>query len=262
MTKLEKKADKLEARRKRLLEDISDGIAHLDDLEEMIAKAKERDPLTEQRQKEVKARIGRMQAEYREVTKKVARRRKIRHQVTEKYEDVLREIKANENTTPKIVDLNLQFRPLSSNTTLSKTVGHYTAGPVDRDDADCERLCRQYHAAHLANNWAGEGYHYCISRKGTIFLLRPAWAIGAHTLNHNTGSIGVMMNGTTGDKPTRAQARSLRWLLANAHTDKMPSKGRVGNELLGLRMYGHLELGPTACPGDFLGMYKSKGRHR
>ena len=40
----------------------------------------------------------------------------------------------------------------------------------------------------------GIGYHYVIRRNGDIELGRPEWMVGAHCLNHNKYSIGVVVD--------------------------------------------------------------------
>lgn len=162
---------------------------------------------------------------------------------------------------PRIVDLELVANgELVPQPRIDGVVGHYTAGPTDRDDAHAAQLFRGIDRQHKAQGWTMAGYGFGLSRNGTIFLLRPATMIGAHVLGHNTGNVGVVCNGTTGDKPTAAQAKSFRWLLHNAHTDAFPKEFRV--DLRGLRVKGHNDLGPTACPGQFKTMYVTKGARR
>ena len=109
--------------------------------------------------------------------------------------------------------------------------GHHTAGPKDRNDEHAKQLIRSYHLAHRAKGWGGIGYHYCVTRKGTILCLRPTLLKGAHVGGHNTSNVGVVFHGTTGDRPTRAQARAFRWLLLNAHTSKMPAAHRTDRKI-------------------------------
>jgi hypothetical protein len=133
---------------------------------------------------------------------------------------------------------------------------HHTAGPKDTSDAHAAQLNRSYHQAHKAKGWGGIGYHYCITRKGTILCLRPTNLKGAHVGGHNTGNVGVMFHGTTGHRPTLAQVRSFRWLLSNADTAKMPSAHRTDRPLNKphTQRRGHQDWpGHTsnACPGTF-----------
>jgi hypothetical protein len=161
---------------------------------------------------------------------------------------------------PKIIDLDLQvanlFGPLGA---YVETVGHYTGGPRDTSDSHGAALLRSYHHAHAAKGWGGIGYHYAILRSGTILLLRPTSLKGCHVALHNTGRLGIVMPGTTGDRPTPAQVASYRWLLANAHTAALPSAHRAPVRLADRRVVGHNDLNATDCPGAFKPMYTSKG---
>lgn len=109
--------------------------------------------------------------------------------------------------------------------------GHHTAGPKDTSDAHAAQLNRSYHHAHKNKGWGGIGYHYSISRRGTIFCLRPTDLKGAHVGGHNSGNVGVMFHGTTGDTPTQAQSEAFRWLLINANTWRMPKAHRSDRKL-------------------------------
>ena len=83
---------------------------------------------------------------------------------------------------PRIVNLQLKPREgaqLSPQGSLRAVTGHYTAGPLDRDDAHAELLFRGIDQYHKAKGWTMAGYSFGIARSGTLFLLRPATAIGA-----------------------------------------------------------------------------------
>lgn len=143
--------------------------------------------------------------------------------------------------------------------------GHHTAGPKDRSDRHAAQLVRQYHRDHASKGWGGVGYHYCLTRKGSIFGLRPTYLKGTHVGGHNSNNIGVMCHGTTGDRPTRAQRRALRWLLRYAHTSRVPRAHRTDRPLQRVSIYGHNDWSGhewNACPGTHKAMFKSRGRPR
>jgi len=171
-------------------------------------------------------------------------------------------VEAADGWRPKIVNLNFRPNgPLAAQPKIQWVTGHYTAGPVDRNDTECEKLLRGIDSYHkLSNGWTMIGYAFAISRKGTLYLCRPATMVGAHTLNHNTANVGVVCNGTTGDRPTAAQAKTFRWLLQNAHTSALPPAFQVN--LRGLPVKGHNDWMSTSCPGAFKTMYVSKGAQR
>jgi hypothetical protein len=159
---------------------------------------------------------------------------------------------------PRIIDLNLDFRAMSLQGSVDKVIGHYTAGPRDKDTKDAIRLCRLYHQMHLDNGWSGEAYMLCFTSDGNILLLRPAKYVGAHTLGYNTGSYGIMMHGTTGDKATEAQKKALRWWSENGDKSVMKS-GQTKIKPKNIRWYGHNDFNATSCPGSFKTTYESKG---
>lgn len=142
---------------------------------------------------------------------------------------------------------------------------HHTAGPKDRDYSHALTLVRQYHRDHTNKGWGGIGYHYCITRTGTIICLRPISLKGAHVGGHNTNNVGVMFHGTTGDRPTAAQINSFRWLLSNAHTTKMPKAHRATRPLNKpyTQRYGHNDWSghtSNACPGTFKPILRFRSR--
>lgn len=63
---------------------------------------------------------------------------------------------------------------------------HCSATPEGRD-----YTVEQIHSWHLQKGWVGIGYHYIITRDGTIYQGRPDNTIGAHCTNYNSTSIGI-----------------------------------------------------------------------
>ena len=69
----------------------------------------------------------------------------------------------------------------------------------------------------------GIGYHYVVSRDGSVETGRPEYLVGAHCLNHNAHSIGVCyeggldIRGQPADTRTSEQKASLRTLLEDLH---------------------------------------------
>lgn len=62
--------------------------------------------------------------------------------------------------------------------------------------ADAEKFSvYQCHACHLTNGWAGIGYHYYITKDGTIWAGRPDNTVGAHASGGNSDSIGICFEG-------------------------------------------------------------------
>lgn len=162
---------------------------------------------------------------------------------------------------PKIIDprfkVEAKYGPLGP---LTAVIGHHTAGPRDKTDGHAVDLWTKYHAQHKAQGWGGIGYHIGVTSAGSIVLLRPSGLKGAHTAQANTGHLGVVVHGTVGDKPTKAQLRAIRWLCRYAHTSRMPASHRAPVKLDAVRWTGHNDWNATACPGTFKPMYVSKGK--
>lgn len=51
------------------------------------------------------------------------------------------------------------------------------------------------HELHKKKGWEGIGYHYFISKDGTIYEGRPERTEGAHTIGKNKESIGICIEG-------------------------------------------------------------------
>lgn len=206
---------------------------------------------------EDRAEVDRLTQEAKSIRRNIRRRKRRLTRVREslaKSRKRLRSILAR----PRIIKLNLEFRPMAEQGSVNKVIGHYTAGPQDESTKDAIRLCKIYHQAHLDQGWSGEAYMVCFTVDGDILLLRPAKWVGAHTLGENTGSYGIMMHGTTGDQPNKSQKRALRWWAKNGHKPAMKS-GQTSVRPGDLDWYGHNDFNPTSCPGGFKDAYKSKG---
>lgn len=165
---------------------------------------------------------------------------------------------------PRIVtarSMGLKFRTAQLGRMGPETsfVGHYSAGPRAADVRAGIARAKSFHSQHLGQGWAGIGYHYLIPDDGAIICCRSTLHQGSHVLNTNRGRIGINMPGTTGDRPTKRQARALHWLLHHAHTTAMPRAHRTDRDLSRVPRFGHKDLGATACPGLFHGMYLRGG---
>lgn len=172
-------------------------------------------------------------------------------------------LEAKRPKAPPIVGLGINPRgKWGSLGTVRGVIGHYTAGPRARSRAHAIELLRSYDRAHDALWGDGLGYHLGIGPDGSILLGRPLSMTGAHTQGRNTGYIGIVIPGTVGHKPNAAEAETLRWLAANAHTTAMPASHRSPVKLANVRWYGHNDFNATQCPGGFKRVFTSKGQKR
>ena len=140
--------------------------------------------------------------------------------------------------SPPSQETYLQFAmPLSSRTSTNMIILHHI-GDTNRDFSAGE-----IHKWHLANGWAGIGYHYVIRKDGTIERGRPKNSIGAHCYGYNKTSIGINIVGDFETaEPTSAQMASVLSLTAFLCQSYQitPSPQTI---------LGHRDLNTTLCPG-------------
>ena len=96
------------------------------------------------------------------------------------------------------------------------------------------------HAWHIANGWAGIGYHFLVRKDGTVYRGRPIDVVGAHTYGKNTDSIGICFEGNfetekMGDTQKKAGIELVSYLMA-----AFPTVTEVSF---------HRDFNSTACPG-------------
>lgn len=99
------------------------------------------------------------------------------------------------------------------------------------------------HRAHLANGWAGIGYHYVIRKDGTIERGRPLATVGAHAEGQNYHTVGINVTGNFDKEiPTPAQIHSLEGLVAWLCKTYSITPGPA-------TIVGHRDVNSTDCPG-------------
>lgn len=124
-------------------------------------------------------------------------------------------------------------------------VVHHTAGRAPKTEADELVEMRSIQHAHFANGWNDIGYNYVIMPSGRVYEARGYGVRGAHTLMHNTNTIGVSFAGNYDEaRPSRASIRAYRQLvrLLAQHGARID------------RVRGHKQMPEqaTACPGRYL----------
>lgn len=143
--------------------------------------------------------------------------------------------------TPTFVDYGLMFEPLMERGRTDLIVIHHTGNPTD-DDLSAEEI----HESHLAQGWAGIGYHFVIRKDGAIELGRPMDTIGAHAYGYNNCSIGIHVCGNFElAEPTPEQIESCAILVAWLSEE-------YGVKVNRSNVVGHRDLMATACPGESL----------
>lgn len=103
------------------------------------------------------------------------------------------------------------------------------------------RTCtaQQVHSWHLANGWAGIGYHFFVRKDGSVYRGRPENVVGAHAGGNNYDSIGVCFEGNfmdemMGDVQRKAGQELVQYL-----------KDKYGIT----KVQKHCDVNATGCPG-------------
>ena len=124
--------------------------------------------------------------------------------------------------------------------TITLIIIHCAATPEGRSLSFEE--CRRDHIMH--RHFRDIGYHFYITRDGTVHDGRPIEKVGAHCEGHNSHSIGICYeggldaNGKPADTRTEAQRKALKSLVERMH--------RLFPKAL---IVGHHDLNPRkACP--------------
>lgn len=124
--------------------------------------------------------------------------------------------------------------------TITLIIIHCSATPEGRSLSFEE--CRRDHIMH--RHFWDIGYHFYITRDGTVHDGRPIEKVGAHCEGHNSHSIGICYeggldaNGKPADTRTEAQRKALKSLVERMH--------RLFPKAL---IVGHHDLNPRkACP--------------
>jgi hypothetical protein len=132
-----------------------------------------------------------------------------------------------------IINSNLQFRTnqLAYGNKPDTIVLHHA------EASHC--TVQEVHQWHLANGWAGIGYHYFIDKEGNIYTGRPEGATGAHCPGENNHSIGICVEGEY-MKETMPEAQKKAVIELSIYIKNKYGIGKVG---------GHKEFYSTDCPG-------------
>ena len=98
------------------------------------------------------------------------------------------------------------------------------------------------HRWHLANGWAGIGYHMFITKEGLVYEGRPLNTVGAQIAGHNSRGIGICVEGNydVEQQLPEAQYKAVLEVL-----DYL--KGIYPNA----ELIGHRDIAASACPGRY-----------
>lgn len=125
-------------------------------------------------------------------------------------------------------------------------VVHHTAGGAPRTKLAEEQEMRAIQRLHqLGRGWNDIGYNYVIMPSGRVYEGRGFGIRGAHTANHNTGTIGVSFAGNyETHHPTTRQLIAFRLLRARLR--------QHGAKITAIKGHRQMPGQSTACPGKHL----------
>jgi len=97
---------------------------------------------------------------------------------------------------------------------------------------------------HLKRGFGDIGYHYLVDYAGRVWEGRALKYWGAHVSGENEQNIGIVLIGNfEQQRPSRAQLNTM---------NKMVGLTRQRFGIPAGRVYGHIDLGQTLCPGRHL----------
>lgn len=135
---------------------------------------------------------------------------------------------------------NLQFDEMETRFHTGAIVIHHSGllrGDVDSTLEDIHRMHKE------KRHWSGIGYHFLIHKDGFAEYARPLECQGAHTFKNNEFTVGICLAGNYqfGEPPTPQLQTAVQ--IVSALCD------RYNFQPTDTTIFGHRDLGKTACPG-------------
>jgi hypothetical protein len=136
---------------------------------------------------------------------------------------------------------------------VQKVIVHHTVTSTGGSDpAAVVRSVYYYHAVTL--DWGDIGYNYLVDQSGRVYEGRYGGpeVIGAHTLNNNTGSMGIAVIGNfVSIGISQVAVESIARLIGERAPQLDPmGAGSFGNQTSVPNVCAHRDFMATECPGD------------
>lgn len=129
---------------------------------------------------------------------------------------------------------------------------HHAGGGIDvqEDRADIVAALRGVLSDHTQRGYGDIGYHMIIDYTGRVWEGRSLAYEGAHIQDQNERNIGIMLLGNFDiQEPSEKQLSSMKQLVGLFREHYRIKRHRI---------YGHRDLGASACPGENLYVYVQK----
>lgn len=144
---------------------------------------------------------------------------------------VVRAFSGDSSYSITVQENNLPDRDYSKRSSVNEVIIHHSAGE-NLSVADIDRI-------HVEQGYDGFGYHFFITKEGTVIKGRDINEIGCHTYGMNEKTIGICLEGNFEEnKPTEAQMNSLLYLSKDLYDVYRIKKFST-----------HKDYNNTLCPG-------------
>lgn len=129
---------------------------------------------------------------------------------------------------------------------------HHSVTAEGKSRAEVEAILRQIDDDHRAQGWGGIGYNLAVDYAGRIYRARGINIIGCHAQDNNGHNYGICYIGDGRKRITNAAVDAIRTCVS---TLQQRSDKR-------LKIQGHRDVNPTACPGDKIQQLITSGKFR
>ncbi|MBM7582832.1 N-acetyl-anhydromuramyl-L-alanine amidase AmpD [Caldicoprobacter guelmensis] len=110
---------------------------------------------------------------------------------------------------------------------------------------------QQIHEWHLQRGWLGAGYNVYVRKDGSVWELRPLWAVGAHAEGVNFESIGVCAEGMYHPSDSQLYDREMPQKQFDALVKVVKDLMEEYPSIKWIKGHNQVEGAATACPGSF-----------
>ncbi|MCM8901276.1 peptidoglycan-binding domain-containing protein [Caldicoprobacter algeriensis] len=110
---------------------------------------------------------------------------------------------------------------------------------------------QQIHEWHLQRGWLGAGYNVYVRKDGSVWELRPLWAVGAHAEGVNSESIGVCAEGMYHSSDSQPYDREMPRQQFDALVKVVKDLVEEYPSIMWIKGHNEVQGSATACPGSF-----------
>jgi hypothetical protein len=116
---------------------------------------------------------------------------------------------------------------------------HHSVTSEGKSQKDVEAILRMIDGMHRSKGYGGIGYNIAVDYAGRVYEARGVNVLGAHVANANARNYGIVYIGDGRERITKPAVESIKKLVTRLQNNSRKK----------LKVYGHQDLAPTACPG-------------